>query len=93
MEAIPLQNNAESREFAGAFINCWVNTEVKKTAEINAVKYVKSEGWKVINIEEIFIAERKRYLDEPTSLKCFDQAVKYGAAAIFYTWPVRGKNK
>lgn len=88
IEAKPLLNNEESKEFAGAYINCWVNTKDEATAKEKAIEYVYDQGWEVLNIEEIFITNKERYIDEPDSLECFNQAIYQGIGAIFYTWPI-----
>lgn len=93
LEGKPLLNNKESKEFTGAYINCWVNSKNETTAKDKAIEYVYNQGWEVINIEEVFITNRERYVDEPDSLECFDQAVKYGIGAIFYTWPIGNKDE
>lgn len=88
IEGKPLSSNNESKEFAGAYINCWVNSKNTSTAIDAAKEYVLSQGWQILNIEEIFIATRERYIEDPKSLECFDQAIRYGIGAIFYTWPI-----
>jgi hypothetical protein len=88
LEGKPLPNNKESEECAGAFINCWVNSKDKATAKKKAIEYVYDQGWQVLNIEEISIVDRERYLDEPDSLECVDNAISCGIGANFYTWPV-----
>ena len=32
IEAIPCRNNPESKEFGGAFVNCWVKASKQKDA-------------------------------------------------------------
>lgn len=88
LEGIPLPDNSERKECAGGYINCWVNAEDEASAKDKAIAYIHDEeGWQVLNIEEICIADRERYLEEPASLECFDQAVDYGIGAAFYIWP------
>ena len=87
LEGKPLPNNRESEELAGAFINCWINSKDEASAKDKAIKYVYNQGWEVLRIKEIFITNCERYGDEPESLNCYNQAIKYGIGAIFYTWP------
>lgn len=44
IEAVPKSNNPESKEFGGAFVNCWVKSETKKDAIIRAEKYIDEEN-------------------------------------------------
>lgn len=87
IEGKPYTSNKESKEVAGGFINCWIKANDEATAEERAIKYINNQEWEVLNIEEIFVAHRERYLDEPDSLECFEQAVSCGIGSIFYTWP------
>lgn len=88
LEGKPYTDNGESKEVLGAYINCWVKAKNKKAAEDLAIEYISSEGWETLNIEEMWIAEREQYVDEPDSLEFYDQAVAYGAGAVFYTWSI-----
>lgn len=88
-EAIPHADNPERQELAGAYITCWVNSIDFTFALPYVTTYINNEGWKVINVEEQFVANRERYegddqLDE--SLACFDQAVNDGIAARKNHW-------
>ncbi|WKA49427.1 hypothetical protein QWY22_10975 [Planococcus liqunii] len=90
LEAVPLPENKEEKEIAGAFINCWVNSASMESALTEANDYIQSEGWKVQKVEDQFIVNRERYLKDPElqeSLECFDQAVNDGISSIFYVWP------
>lgn len=93
LEGKPSLNSPESKEIAGAYINCWVSSKSKNIAKNKAIKYVNKQEWEVLNIEEIFLANRERYLDEHESLECFDQAVDCGIGAIFYTWPIGAEDE
>jgi hypothetical protein len=88
LEGKPCINNEESKEVAGAYINCWVKAKDETTAKDKAMKYINSQGWEPLNIEEIYITSRERYVDKPDSLECFEQAINCGVGAIIYTWPI-----
>lgn len=88
LEGKPDINNEESKEVAGAYINCWVKAKDEAAAKDKAIRYIKTQEWEPLNIEEIFVVNRERYVDEPDSLECFEGAINYGVGAIFYTWPI-----
>lgn len=88
LEGKPYINNEESKEVAGAYINCWVKAKDKATARDSAIKYLRNQEWETLNIEEIYVAKPERYVDEPNSLECYDQAINSGVGAIFYTWTI-----
>lgn len=89
-EAIPHEDNPERKEYAGAFVNCWVNSSDVNFALKSATSYVNDQGWEIIDVDEQNIVNRERYEEDDEleeSLDCFDQAVNLGISAIFYTWP------
>lgn len=88
IEAVPKQDNPESKEFGGAFINLWVKATTKNEALKKAKNYVDEVNWKFVNAEEISVAKRSTYIDKPDSLECYDEACEKGLSAIFYTWAI-----
>lgn len=50
---------------------------------IMEIYYLLLEGKPYINIEEIYVTKRERYVDEPDSLEYYDQASNSGVGAIF----------
>lgn len=86
IEAKPHANNNESKEFAGAFVNCWVKANDEKTALKRAEEYIDFEGWEIIHIEEIYLSKRDYYIDDPESESCYDLACEYGESAVFNCW-------
>ena len=89
IHAVPKKDNPENEECIGAYVNCWVKRSTYLTALKEAKSYIDSEGWSATNIEEAYITERNRYIDDPDSsqsLECYDLACEYGVAGIFYTY-------
>jgi len=89
IKTIPHIDNPEREECVGAFVNCWVKTINEKSAWTKAKKYVINEGWDVVSIEDQFIAKRNMYegdSEAEESLECFNEAIRDGISAIFYTW-------
>lgn len=86
-EAVPHQNNPESKEYGGAYVNCWVKADTPTDALSKFKEYILEQRWSLIKIEDMFTAQREKYLDVPDSLECYDNAVQYGLGAIFQTWP------
>ncbi|PUB08249.1 hypothetical protein [Paenisporosarcina sp. OV554] len=89
LDAVPHPNKPEREECVGAYVNCWVKSINEKRALNKAIKYVSNEGWKVVTIEDKFIVNRNMYEGDSEfeeSLECFDEAMKVGISALFYTW-------
>ena len=87
VEAVPHHNNPESKEYSGAYINCWVKADTPTDALCKVKEYIHEQHWSFVKLEDIFTVQRERYLDEPDSLEGYDNASQYGLDAIFYTWP------
>ena len=89
LEGKPLPSNNESKETAGAYMNCWVKSKDETSAINETIMYLHDvEGWQVLSIEEIYITDRERYVELPDSLECFKQAVDFGIGVIFHIWPI-----
>lgn len=86
IEGKPNIKNIEDNDMAGGYINCWVKAKDKTHAVESAVKYILDQQWELIDIEEIYVVQRDKYLEDPNSLECYDQAKQSGLGAIFYTW-------
>ena len=92
IEAIPYRNNPESKEFGGAFVNCWVKASTQKDALKRVQEFIKNENWIFMKVEDIWEAQRQSYIDLPDSLECYDAACEIGLSAVFNTWPFDGDN-
>ena len=92
IEAIPCRNNPESKEFSGAFVNCWVKASTQKDALKRVQEFIKNENWIFMKVEDIWEAQRQSYIDLPDSLECYDEACEIGLSAVFNTWPIDGDN-
>ena len=88
IEAVPSTDNPESREFGGAYLNCWVRASTQEDALSKAREYILQEHWLPIKTEDIWEAQRQFYEDLPESLECYDEACKNGLSVIYNTWPI-----
>jgi hypothetical protein len=90
IEAKPQIDNPESKECVGAIVNCWVKSKNIKSALNTARNFVINQGWDVISIEDQFVVSRDMYLGDSVEdeelLECFDEAMREGISAIFYTY-------
>ena len=93
LEGRPSINNEEREGVAGAYINCWIKAKDDTDAKDKALEYVTAEGWEIMNIEEICIVKRERYVDMPDSLECYKRAINCGIGAIFNTWPIDAEDR
>jgi hypothetical protein len=94
--AEPCEGNDEFKEAGGAYVNCWVNADTLREAEISALNEIESENWKPKKIEEWEILceecyENRDDLDqeEVEELKsCLSEAYEHGISLLFHCWPI-----
>lgn len=94
LEAIPNKDNPEKAECIGAYVNCWVKADNMNIAFQTATKYVNTQGWDVMSVEDQFEVQREMYVGEDgeveeeyhDSLQSFDDAWREGVSAIYYTY-------
>lgn len=85
----PRPDSPEWETSDGAFVNCWVLADSQTAALVQASRFIEGQGWAIQGIEQQFIADRERYVDDdelPESLEAFDQAMRDGIAVVVYRW-------
>lgn len=95
IEAKPKLGSKESREFAGAYCNCWVNAEDLRTAERRTVQIMKENNWIAYRFDEWSLVDSEFYRDwkpkEEGDLDISgfaDQALVDGAVLVSHTFPI-----
>lgn len=86
-EAVPASNAKDFNDCGGAMINCWIKEESGERASIKASSHIINNGWKILLLEESFLAEEGMY-EGQESLKYFEQAKSDGEVYVYHTWPV-----
>jgi hypothetical protein len=94
LEAVPEADSEDFGELGGAFVNCWVDVDDLRTAELRAVELIQGQHWRPVRFESWSIVSRATYADqepededEPDYLELVEAAFAQGAAYIFNTWP------
>lgn len=86
-EVLPEPDSENFEDSGGAFVNCWIRSNSEHEAEIIAVEAIRNDGWCIQSLEDKFIAEKERYVDDPEVLELYEQAEKEGESYIFNIWP------
>jgi len=86
LEATPQRDNPRREEFGGAFAACWVATDDPAVAEQEARSVLADAGWDARRVDEHYPVDRERYLENPESLRRYDQAVVDGVCINLNTW-------
>jgi hypothetical protein len=84
IEARPDEGSAEAAEVAGGYANVWVDADDFRSAEIEAVKAIRAEGWRPLRFDDWGLCSRDDCHDE--GIESFDQAAELGISLTIYTW-------
>jgi hypothetical protein len=83
----PKQNVPESKEFGGAFINCWIEaTDIDEAFDL-AKNLVSETNWKVLKTEDKFEIRRDDLINDQTGQKNYDQTMKDKWILNIHTYP------
>lgn len=95
IEAKPKPETDESKEYAGAFCNCYVNADDLRTAERRAVQIMDECNWIPFRFDEWTIVSRKFYDDwkplnegDTDVREYVDQALIDGEVLVEHTFPI-----
>ncbi len=88
-EAMPSQRVADEKRAAGAFVNCWVNTDDAQRAEAIAWEWIETEGWTVVAVEEwrSLGPKHRAGKDEPY----IREPLERGGSMVFHKWASAGE--
>jgi hypothetical protein len=90
-EAVPTMNDIDFEESGGALINCWIKEENEESAKTKAMHIIKENGWKIILLEESYLADDSMY-NGRKSRKYYEQAKIDGEVYVYHTWPNVSQN-
>jgi hypothetical protein len=52
MEARPNPENDESQEIGGGFVNCWINVDELRDAELRSIALIQENEWSAVKFEK-----------------------------------------
>ena len=85
VEAQPLPGpNFES--YGGAFINIFATVSTEAEALEVATREVAEAGWRFGSIDRVVWVTREDYVEDPTGLKYFEQALIDGVVVVIHTY-------
>lgn len=100
-KAVPCEDNEEIKEFAGAYVSCWVNVETLKEAEIFALETIEKEKWKPEKLENWELVNEETYTDRSELSEeeaeeyraCLMQAFEHGICLSFNCWSIDAEDR
>lgn len=93
IEATPKPDTEQAGKLGGAYINCWINSQLQDGAELLAKFYIEEAGWTPKQIEDSVWVEKEDYTDGAENLKYYLEAEEEGASFVFHHWPVNGEDE
>jgi hypothetical protein len=84
IEGRPQEDNPEALEVAGGYINIWIDTDVFRDAELQAMEAIQNEGWRPHRFDHWSVLGRDECPEE--GLEAFDEAVEAGVSLSIFTW-------
>jgi len=94
MEASPAPSSDDFKTSGGGFVNCYLNADDLRTAELRAISLIRQHGWLPLRFDtwELTCGECATDSpsddDGPTSRELVEQALLDGECCVFFTWPV-----
>ncbi|AQA18791.1 hypothetical protein BST95_11625 [Halioglobus japonicus] len=85
-EVEPKYDSDENAQYGGAYVNCWINQAMPKSAEEQARLDIESHGWAIRTLEEKSLVAREDYA-ESDNLEYYEQALIDGEVYVFHTFP------
>ena len=79
----PTEKSAHFKTLKAAYVSTWVIAGDSQSAESAAIKYINSQGWEVISLEEIVRETSEEDCPSQEAKLQFQKAQIYGVAAIF----------
>ncbi|NGP56809.1 hypothetical protein FLT15_00060 [Paenibacillus thiaminolyticus] len=84
INAVPIPDNKECEDIAGAIVHIWVFAKDKEEAKINAIDYIRNYLWEVTNFEyELEIQQEQIAKLHEAELALYNKAFHFGIAAEF----------
>ena len=89
-EAMPDQETATRENVAGAYVNCWVDTDDPVDAQGRARSRIADEGWTIVGLEECRVVDTARYAGTPT-FRYIEEAFERGVSLVYHYWAADGE--
>ncbi len=85
-EAFPSSTSDDFEDWAGAYINCWINASSVGQAMKIAENTISSDGWIIRSLEKSRPIVEKDYETSNLSLKYIREAQEDGDVYVFHAW-------
>jgi len=84
-EAMPTQDVAARDNVAGAYVNCWVQTNDAVEAEARGRQWISAQGWIVVSVKQYRTVDVDAETRGPDSAYILE-ALKADGSIVFHRW-------
>ena len=86
--AVTTEENPDHGKVGEAYVTCWINTDDEAAAVETAHRMIESDGWNVVETEEVDTVTADDYDDDDPYLACYEQALTDGEVLVFHISPM-----
>src|SRR5688500_606873 len=84
-EAMPNQDVAARDNVAGAYVNCWIQTNDIFEAEARGRHWISEQGWNVVTVKQYRVVDVHTETAGPDSAYILE-ALKADGSIVFHRW-------
>lgn len=88
MHVKPTDENPGVNEIAGAYVNCFVESDTFDTAEKMAIQFIRNHHWAPIDLEEGYEVTEADYDGDPNGLEIYKQVLIEKEKYTFHTYTI-----
>lgn len=81
------EDNPDHGTIGEAYVNCWINVDDEAEAIEKAHAMIESDGWSIIDTEDVTIVTEDDFDEDDPYLSCFEQALTDGEVCLFHISP------
>jgi hypothetical protein len=85
---IPTTEHSDSRSIGGAYVSCWIDYPTFEEAKATAEREIVKSHWQIESLEEAGTIDRTSYVNDPTGLEQYEQALISKVVFAYHIYPM-----
>lgn len=86
-DARPAKDNPLREVVGGAFVSCWIDTDLEDEAKQRAIEGIQSAGWEINKLDNMGAVDTSKFFYSRTAVKRIAQAEIDGEVFVFHQYP------